>query len=119
MKTPADLAAIRAEKKHLVVMRHDNEGSSKLIVGMGTSGIAAGARPLLNALMDEIHTRDLGESVVVYPADLGDLPNAPVVVVDVPGEEKVTYVNVNTQHAAQIVEEHIVGKKVIADLLQK
>jgi len=119
MKTPADLAAIRVAKKHLVAMRHDNEDSTKLIVGMGTAGISAGARPVMNALMAEILNQDLSEHVVVYPSDLGDVPGAPVLVVQVPGEAKVTYVNVKPEYAARIISEHVVGKKVIDEFLQK
>ena len=54
MKTPADLAAIRVAKKHLVASRHDNLNAVRVTVGMGTCGIAAGARAVSNAFVEEI-----------------------------------------------------------------
>ena len=55
MKTPADLAAIRAAKKHLVASRPDNMNAVRITVGMGTCGIAAGARAVSNAFVEEIY----------------------------------------------------------------
>ena len=115
MKSPAELDAIRDAKRYLVATRQDNIDAIKIIVGMGTAGIEAGARPVMKAFVEEIYSNGLYESVVVYPADLGDAGAAPVVVVDIPGSDKVTYVNMSADKAARVVKEHVVGKAPVAD----
>lgn len=115
MKSPAELAAIREEKAYLVATRQDNTDAVKVIVGMGTAGIEAGARPVMSAFVEAIHNKGLDSTVVVYPADLGSAGAAPVVVVDVPGADKVTYVSMSAEKAVRVVDEHIVGKQPVAE----
>lgn len=117
MKSPADLAAIRKAKSHVVAQRHDNSHAIKVIVGMGTAGIKAGARPVMSAFVEEIFDKGLFEQVVVYPADPVE-GEAPTVVIDIPGTGKTTYSKVSTDKVKRIVEEHIIGKKAVAEFMK-
>ena len=85
MKTPAELAAIRVAKKHLVASRHDNMQAVRVTVGMGTCGIAAGARAVSNAFVEEIYKAGLDEkAIVVLSGCMGDCSLEPMVTVEVP-----------------------------------
>ena len=115
MKSLAELAAIREKMKDKVVLR---EGSSttRIVVGMATCGIAAGARPVLNAFVDGVNKEGLASEVVVSQTGcIGICQYEPVVEVYKAGEEKVTYVKMTVEKAEKILKEHIKGGKVVAE----
>ena len=113
MKSLAELKAIKDRMKDKVVLR---EGTSqvRVVVGMATCGIAAGARPVMSAIMDEVAKRNLEHVAVTQTGCIGVCRLEPIVEVMVPGEEKVTYVKVDPKKAAEIVSEHIVNGRVVA-----
>ena len=114
MKSLADLKAIREKTLQNINMRkEDGEDSVRVVVGMATCGIAAGARPVLSTLMDEITRRNLSEVTVTQTGCIGVCRLEPIVEVYVPGEEKVTYVKMTPEKAQQIVAEHLVNKQVV------
>ena len=108
MKSLADLEAIRAKTLENINMRKD-EGSARVVVGMATCGIAAGARPVMLAFMDEIKNRNLNHVTVSQTGCIGMCRYEPMVDVILPGQEKVTYVHVNPDMVGRIVTEHIVN----------
>jgi len=108
MKSLADLEAIRARTLENINMRKD-EGAARVIVGMATCGIAAGARPVMLAFMDEIKKRNLTHVTVGQTGCIGMCRYEPMVDVILPGQEKVTYVHVNPDMVGRIVTEHIVN----------
>ena len=115
MKSLAELAAIRERMKDKVVLR---EGSSttRIVVGMATCGIAAGARPVLNAFVDGVNKEGLASDVVVSQTGcIGICQYEPVVEVYKAGEEKVTYVKMTVEKAEKVLKEHIKGGKVVAE----
>ena len=115
MKSLAELAAIREKMKDKIVLR---EGSSttRIVVGMATCGIAAGARPVLNAFVDGVNKEGLASEVVVSQTGcIGICQYEPVVEVYKAGEEKVTYVKMTVEKAEKILKEHIKGGKVVAE----
>ena len=112
MKSLAELEAIRNKAKGNVTLRKDDH-AVRVVVGMATCGIAAGARPVLAAIMDEVAKRNLEHVAVTQTGCIGVCRLEPIVEVLVPGEEKVTYVKVDPQKAAEIVNEHIVNGKVV------
>ena len=115
MKSLADLAAIREKMKDKIVLR---EGSSttRIVVGMATCGIAAGARPVLNAFVDGVNKEGLGSDVVVSQTGcIGICQYEPVVEVYKAGEEKVTYVKMTVEKAEKVLKEHIKGGKVVTE----
>ena len=115
MKSLAELAAIREKMKDKIVLR---EGSSttRIVVGMATCGIAAGARPVLNAFVDGVNKEGLsGDVVVSQTGCIGICQYEPVVEVHKAGEEKVTYVKMTVEKAEKVLKEHIKGGKVVTE----
>lgn len=115
MKSLEELKAIREKAQQAVNARGDNSGSIRVVVGMATCGIAAGARPVLNEFVKEINQRHLSNIVVTQTGCIGVCQFEPVVEVYVPGEEKVTYVKMNPDMVAQIVTEHLVNGRPVQE----
>ena len=115
MKTLAELAAIKEKMQSKVCIRR-GEGPTKIVVGMATCGIAAGARDVLHAFVEDISAQGLTDSVTVTQTGcIGLCEKEPVVEVYESGQEKVTYVEMTAEKAKRVVEEHIKGGKVVAE----
>ncbi|MBO5432991.1 MAG: (2Fe-2S) ferredoxin domain-containing protein [Clostridia bacterium] len=115
MKSLEELLAIK-EKAQAQIAARDADGNDgiRIVVGMATCGIAAGARPVLKALTDEIAKRNVKNVSVTQTGCIGMCQYEPIVEVFEPGKDKVTYVQVNAEKAVKIVTDHIVnGKPVI------
>lgn len=115
MKSLAELQAIREKAKAQLNLRQENPDAVRVLVGMATCGIAAGARPVLNAFTDEIAKRNLLNVTVTQTGCIGICQFEPVVEIEVPGQEKVTYVKVTPEKVAKIVNDHIVNKNVVTE----
>ena len=109
MKSIADLEAIRQKTLERVAYRKEADQDTRVVVGMATCGIAAGARPVMLAFMDEIQKRNLQSITVSQTGCIGMCRLEPMVDVIVPGKEKVTYVNLNPNMVPRIVTEHLVN----------
>ncbi|MBR6739879.1 MAG: (2Fe-2S) ferredoxin domain-containing protein [Clostridia bacterium] len=115
MKTLAELAAIRDKMKAQVALREGN-GNTRIVVGMATCGIAAGARPVLNAFVDEVAKNGLSETVTVTQTGcIGICQYEPVVEVYTGSDEKVTYVKMTAEKVEKVIKEHIMGGKVVSE----
>lgn len=108
MKSLEELAAIRKKTLEKVDIRKQ-DAEKRIVVGMATCGIAAGARPVLQAFVDEVAKRSLNDVVVSQTGCIGVCRLEPIVEVMTPGEEKVTYVKVNPDMVSRIVTEHVVN----------
>ena len=115
MKSLAELAAIRARMIEQVNLRKDDNIDTRIVVGMATCGIAAGARPVMNAFIDEIGKRNMLNVVVAQTGCIGMCRMEPMVDVIMPGKEKVTYVKVTPEMVSRIVAEHIVNGRVVTE----
>lgn len=115
MKTLEELAAIRDKALAQIQMRHEGEEGIRVVVGMATCGIAAGARPVLNTFVEEVAKRKLANVAVTQTGCIGMCRLEPIVEVYVPGKEKVTYVRVDEKKVREIVADHIVNGKVCAE----
>ena len=115
MKSLAELQALRDQMKDQMGIRHDAKDNIRVVVGMATCGIAAGARPVLQRLTEEVAKRGLKNVTVAQTGCIGICQYEPVVEVFVPGEQKVTYVKMTAEKAARVVEEHIVGGNVVKE----
>lgn len=113
MKTLEELQEIRNRIFNQVDMRQDNTEKTRVVVGMATCGIAAGARPVLKAFSDAVAEKDMGDVVVAQTGCIGMCRLEPIVEVYVPGEEKVTYIKMTPEKAAEVVEQHLINKKVV------
>lgn len=110
MKTLAELNAIRERMKNQINNRESvTDRDIRVVVGMATCGIAAGAKPVFAAFNEEIARRGLNNVKVTQAGCLGMCKLEPMVEVYAPGKEKVTYIRVTADAAKQIVAEHIVN----------
>lgn len=110
MKTLEELMAIREQTKKRMTVREDTgDDVIRIVVGMATCGIAAGARPVLNALVDEVAKRNLKGVTVAQTGCIGMCQYEPIVEVTEPGKEKVTYVKMTPEKAVRVINEHIVN----------
>lgn len=116
MKSIEELMAIRDKTRKNMTVREDT-GDSKIrvVVGMATCGIAAGARPVLNAFVDEIAKRDVKGVSVQQTGCIGMCQYEPIVEVTELGKEKVTYVKMTPEKAVRVVNDHIVNGNPVAE----
>ena len=109
MKSLEELLAIRDKAKAAMTDREGTGDGIRVVVGMAPCGIAAGARPVLNAFVDEVAKRNLKNVTVAQTGCIGMCQYEPIVEVFEPGKEKVTYVQVSPEKVAEIVASHIVN----------
>ena len=109
MKSLAELQALRDQMKNKIGIRHDSDTNIRIVVGMATCGIAAGARPVLQAFTEEVAKRNLTHVSVQQTGCIGICQYEPVVEVYTPDQEKVTYVKVTPEMVPIIVTNHIVN----------
>ena len=117
MKSLAELAAIRDKMKDKVVIREGTQGI-RVVVGMATCGIAAGARPVLNTFVEQVASANLSDKVTVTQTGcIGICQYEPVVEIVEDGKDKVTYVKMTAEKAKRVVEEHLKGGKPVGEYL--
>ena len=115
MKTLAELQAIRERMRKQLDIRDNDDDRVRVVVGMATCGIAAGARPVLNAFLEEVAKRNLENVTVTQTGCIGVCRLEPIVEVHVPGQEKVTYVKLTADMVPKIVSEHLVNQRVVSE----
>ncbi len=115
MKSLAELQAIKNRMKDRVVLRDGMEGI-RVVVGMATCGIAAGARPVLNAFVEGVNKEGLADKVsVTQTGCIGICQYEPVVEVFEAGKEKTTYVKMTPEKAQEVIEKHLKGGHVVSE----
>ena len=115
MKSLAELQAIKDRMKDKIVLR-EGAGDVRVVVGMATCGIAAGARPVLNTLVEEVNKAGLYEKVTVSQTGcVGCCQLEPIVEVYEAGKEKITYIKMTPEKAKEVVEKHLKGGNVVTD----
>lgn len=114
MKSLEELKKLRDESKKSLDIRKDSEGT-RIVVGMATCGISAGARPVLTTLLEEVNKRNLSDIVVTQTGCIGVCRLEPIIEVYKPGEEKVTYVHMTPEKAKKVIAQHIVNGKVVTN----
>lgn len=115
MKSLEELARIREQTKAKIALR-EKEGAVRVVVGMATCGIAAGARPVLNAFVEGVNKSGLEDKVsVTQTGCIGICQYEPVVEIFEAGKDKVTYVKMNAEKAQEVIEKHLKGGHVIGE----
>jgi len=109
MKSLEELMALRDAAKAKMTARDDSTAVTRVVVGMATCGIAAGARPVMNRFSEEIEKRNLTNVTVAQTGCIGMCQYEPIVEVTEPGKEKVTYVLMNPEKATKVVVDHLVN----------
>ncbi len=115
MKSLAELQAIKDKMKDRVVLR-EGTGDIRVVVGMATCGIAAGARPVLNEFVQDVSEEGLSDKVTVSQTGcIGICQYEPVVEIFEAGKDKVTYVKMNREKAKDVVEKHLKGGQIVTE----
>lgn len=110
MKSLEELKAIRERMQSQVTMRESSHGAIRVVVGMATCGIASGARPVLTAFSNLVQEKGLADKVAVTQTGcIGLCQFEPIVEVLEAGKEKVTYIKMNPDKAAEVVKLHLIG----------
>lgn len=115
MKSLEELKAIREKMQGQVGFRAEGEEGMRIVVGMATCGIAAGARPVLTALSDKVQEKGLDNVKVVQTGCIGLCKYEPIIEVIEPGKEKVTYVHMTPEKALEVIDKHIVRGQVVTE----
>ncbi len=115
MKSLEELKAIREKMQKQMDLRENDETTTRVVVGMATCGIAAGARPVMAAFLEEVQKRGLKNVSVSQTGCIGVCRLEPIVEVFVPGEEKVTYVKMTPDKVPAVVADHLVNHKVVTE----
>lgn len=116
MKSLAELQAIREKTLNRINLRKEEESeATRVVIGMATCGIAAGARPVMLSFMDEISKRGLQHVTVSQTGCIGMCRLEPMVDVIMPGQEKVTYVHMTPEKVGRVVAEHIVNGRPVEE----
>ena len=115
MKSLAELQAIRNRMIEQVNMRKDDNIDTRIVVGMATCGIAAGARPVMLEFVEELKRRGLENVTVAQTGCIGVCRLEPMVEVYVKGQEKVTYVKMTAEKVARVVNDHIVNGRPVEE----
>ena len=113
--TLEELRSLRETKKKEMTQRDGNDKSAKIIIGMGTCGIAAGAKETFDAFLDELDNRGVSNTKITQTGCMGLCFAEPTVEVDVPGMPRVIYGNVNDAVARRIVREHLIKNELVSD----
>ncbi len=114
MKSLAELKAIKDKMKSVVNTRENSEDATRVIVGMATCGIAAGARPVLNAFSSEMAKMKVEDTVLVQTGCVGMCEYEPIAEI-IEGDKKTTYVKLDEEKVKRIVLEHLIGKSPVSE----
>ncbi len=115
MKSLAELDAIRTKAK-LDMAARSEAGGRRIVVGMATCGIAAGARPVMSTLVEELKLRSISDVAVTMTGCIGVCRLEPIIEVYEANGDKVTYVKMDSSKAKRVVSEHIVNGQICQDL---
>ena len=114
-KSIEELRAIREKMRDQIDLRQKGENNIRVVIGMATCGIAAGARPVLNAFTEEVRKRRLDNVTIGQTGCIGLCQHEPIVEVFEPDKEKVTYIGMTAEKAARVVVEHLVNRQPVAE----
>lgn len=114
MKSLEELRQLRAKLEKEMSTRN-GDGKPQIIIGMGTCGIAAGARDILQAVLREARKRNL-DLITTQTGCIGMCEQEPLLDVQLPGKDRITYGKVTTQDVERIIVEHVINGQVVQDL---
>lgn len=115
MKSLEELRKLRDTLQQDMLTRN-GDGNLRIIVGMGTCGIAAGAREVMQAIMQEIRDRNINVTIS-QTGCIGMCEKEPLIDVQLPGKERITYGNVTAQDVERIIVQHVINGQIVEDLV--
>ncbi|MDO5560055.1 MAG: (2Fe-2S) ferredoxin domain-containing protein [Oscillospiraceae bacterium] len=119
MKSLEELRAIKERMQNQVEVRLESESGTRIVVGMATCGIAAGARPVLQAFAQGIADKKLENVMVTQTGCIGLCQYEPIVEIYQPGKEKVTYAHMTAEKAAEVIDQHLIRGQIVSEYLIK
>ena len=111
---PEDLDKIAQKMKKVINLR-EGAGKAKIIVHMGTCGIAAGARTVMTALIEEIDKRNLEDVLLTISSCAGLCSREPMVTIELKGKPPVKYIDLTPEKAVEILEKHVLGGEIVTE----
>ncbi|HHU92195.1 MAG TPA: (2Fe-2S) ferredoxin domain-containing protein [Halanaerobiaceae bacterium] len=115
MKSLEELKQLR-ESLQKDMLARNSAGKARIVIGMGTCGIAAGAREILQAVLQEVKTRGL-DVIVSQTGCIGMCEKEPLLDVQLPGKDRITYGNVKKEDVSRIIVEHLINGNIVEDLV--
>ena len=115
MKSLEELKALRDKARADMGVREGRPNATKVLVGMATCGIAAGARPVLSAMLDEVAKEKIEDTIVCQTGCIGICQYEPVVEICSPEGEKTTYVKMTPERAIKVVHQHLINKQPVVE----
>lgn len=115
MKSLEELRVIRDRVRANLHLRQENPNSIRVLVGMATCGIAAGAKDVLNAFVEEVNKRNLDNITITQTGCIGNCQFEPIVEILEQGKEKVTYIEMTPEKVIRVVNDHLVGSNVVTE----
>lgn len=109
-----DLAKIREDTKSLMTIR-DGRGRARVTVHMGTCGIAAGARDIMDALLDEIRKAKAQDVIVTTSGCAGLCNKEPMATVEIKGRPPVKYGDLTPRKMRKIFVEHVLDGRIVTE----
>jgi NADP-reducing hydrogenase subunit HndB len=111
---PEDLDKIAQKMKKVMNLR-EGAGKAKIVVHMGTCGIAAGARAVMTALVEDVDKRNLEGILVTISSCAGLCSREPMVTVELQGKPPVKYVDLTPQKVLEVLEKHVLGGEIVIE----
>ena len=111
---PEDLDKIAQRMKKVMNLR-EGAGRAKIVVHMGTCGIAAGARAVMTALIEEIDKRNLEDVLLSISSCAGLCSREPMATVELQGKPPVKYVDLTPEKVLQVLEKHVIGGEIVTE----
>lgn len=115
MKSIQELQAIRDKMKGSMNLRDESADNLRVVVGMATCGIAAGARPVLNAFTEEVAKRQLNNVTVTQTGCIGICQYEPVVEIFEPDGSKTTYIKMTAEKVLKVVNDHLANGNIVTE----
>jgi NADP-reducing hydrogenase subunit HndB len=109
-----DLEKISQKVRKTVLLR-DGAGRAKITVHMGTCGIAAGARAIMNTVMEDLEKRNLVDVIITSSGCAGLCSKEPMMTVEIKDEAPIKYVDLTPEKVLKIIEDHVVGGKAVTE----
>jgi len=114
MKSLQELQAIREKARESMGIRHDQPDITRVVVGMATCGIAAGARPVLSAFVQEV-AKEKVDVMVGQAGCIGICQYEPVVEIFEEGKPKTTYIKMTAEKAIKVVHQHLIKGEIVTE----
>lgn len=110
-----DLEKIREQTKKKTNLREGGEFRAKITVHMGTCGIAAGARKIMNAFLSEIEDRDISDVLITNSGCAGLCSHEPMATIEISEHPPVKYIDLTEKKVKEIMEKHVLGGKIVEE----